>query len=155
MATLAASAASGSSVFNRLFNLFFQVLIIFVIGRGCPAGTDGNLQCCKIPKVSSFHSTNNQANLEYFKSAYVPELLFPPPQGSILEQQQPSEEGGSANALNGLIQYFESAQIPAGDYGPNLNSPTQPGTGNNPIGHNGAPAAGPDPWTEAWGYGFD
>lgn len=87
--------------------------------------------------------------MEYFKSAYVPELSFPLPQGSILEQQQPSEEGGSANALNGLNQYFENAQVPAGYYGSNLNSPAQPVTGNNLISYNGASAAGPDPWTEA------
>ena len=93
--------------------------------------------------------------MEYFKSAYVPELSFPPPQDPILEQQQPSEEGGSANALNGLNQYFEDAQVPAGDYDSNLNSPSQPVIGNNLISYNGAQAAGPDQWTEAWGYGFD
>lgn len=154
MAKLAALAAIGSGEFNRLLSLFPQVLILLSLVRGCPAGANGNLQCCKIP---SFHSANDQPNLEYFQSAYVPELSFPPAQGSILEQQQPSEQAGSANALNGLNQYFESAQVPAGESGSNLNSPAEPVTGNSLIGYNGygAPAAAPDPWTEAWDNGFD
>lgn len=113
-----------------------------VIARGCPAGADGNLQCCIIPRVSSFHSNNEQANLRYFKSAYDPELPSPLPQGSILEQ-----EGGSANTLNGLDQYLENAQVLEGDYGSNLNSHAQPVTENNLISYYGASAAWPGLWT--------
>lgn len=129
----------------------FPIADHIAIGRGCPAGADGNLQCCIISRRNSFHSVNEQANFEYFKSASVPELSFSPPQASILEQQQPFEEGGSANAFNGLNQYLENAQVPAGDYGSNLNSPVQPVTGNNLISYLKAPTAGPDPWAEAWG----
>lgn len=151
MARPAVSAASGSRVFNRLLNWIFPRADHIVIVRGCPAGANGNLQCCIIPDVSSFHSTNEQANFEYFKSASVPELSFPAPQASILEQQQPSEERGSANALNGLNQYFEDGHVPVGDDGSSLNSPAQPIIGNSLVSYYGAPVAGPDLWVEALG----
>lgn len=155
MARLAVSAASGSSVFNRLFNRIFPRANHIVLVRGCPAGANGNLQCCIIPNVSSFRSTNEQANFEYFKSASVLELSFPPPQASIPEQQQPSEEEGSANALNGLNQYFEDGQFPVGDDGSSLNRPAQPITENSLVSYYGAPVAGPDPWAEALGQSFE
>lgn len=88
--------------------------------------------------------------MEYSKSASVPDPSFPLLQGSSLEQQQPSEGGVSANALDGLNQYFENAQVPAGDYGLNLHSPAQPVTGNDMISYYGPPAGGSDPLAEAW-----
>lgn len=100
--------------------------------------------------MTSFHSTNEQTNLEYFKSASVPDLSLTLLQGSNLEQQ-PSEEGSSANGLNGLDQYFENAQAPVGDYGLDLHSPAQPVTGNNLISYYGPPAGGSDPWAGVWG----
>lgn len=88
--------------------------------------------------------------MEYFKSASVPDLSLALLQGSNLEQQQPSEEGSSADAPNDLNQYFENAQVPAGDYGLSLHSPAQPVTGNNLISYYGPPAGGSDPWAGVW-----
>lgn len=130
----------GVSFGGLIFSFFLSFRANHLVSSdNCPAGADGNLQCCNIPRVTSFHSTNEQANFEYFKSASVPDLSF-----------QPSEEGSSDDTLNGLNQYFENTQVPAGDIGLNLHSPAQPVTGNNFIGYYEPPAGGSDPWAEAW-----